>query len=92
MGVLKRAALSELIDGELDPRGIEAAIDALLEDDDLASEWFRAHQLRGLLRDDVDVPFDVTLWILACVSNPPRGLSAGSITLRICSPSMPSRS
>ena len=75
MGVLKRAALSELIDGELDPRGIEAAIDALLEDDDLASEWFRAHQLRGLLRDDVDVPFDVRAAVRDEVARCPPSVS-----------------
>ena len=38
---------------------------------------------------DVVVPLAVILWMLAWVSNPPRGLSAGSITLRICCPSMP---
>ena len=59
MGEFKHEVLSEMVDRELDARRIEAAVDALLEDGELASEWYRAHQLRGLLRDDVDAPFDV---------------------------------
>lgn len=75
MGELRHEVLSELVDGELDPRGIEAAVDALLEDADLASEWFRVHQLRGLLRDDVDAPFDVRAAVRDEIARHPPSVS-----------------
>jgi len=53
-------ALSQLMDGDLDPDQAEAVLDALCRDDALAAEWHRMHRLRGLMRGEADPGFDVS--------------------------------
>lgn len=76
-------ALSDLLDGELDADQADAAIDAVLRDPALADEWRRMHQLRGLLRAEVDAPFDVSravrdalagepAFLLPAIASPPQ--------------------
>lgn len=67
-------ALSDLLDGELDADQADAAIDALLRDPALADEWRRMHQLRGLLRAEVDAPFDVSGAVRDAVATEPTYL------------------
>jgi negative regulator of sigma E activity len=67
-------ALSDLLDGELDADQADAAIDVLLRDPAMADEWRRMHQLRGLLRGEVDAPFDVGSAVHAAIANEPAFL------------------
>ena len=69
--------LSELMDGELDAEQAETAIDALLRDQALAAEWRRMHQLRGLLRGEVDAPFDVGQAVSEAIAGDPAYLLPG---------------
>lgn len=63
--------LSELMDGELDAEQAETAVDTLLRDQTLAAEWHRMHQLRGLLRREVDMPFDVSQAVHDAIADEP---------------------
>lgn len=67
-------ALSDLMDGELDTDQAEAVLDALCRDDALAAEWRRMHQLRGLMRADVDAPFDVGAAVREALADEPAYL------------------
>ena len=70
-------ALSDLLDGALDADQAEAAIDALLRDQTLADEWHRLHQLRGLLRAEVDAPFDIGAAVRSAIADEPAYLLPG---------------
>jgi sigma-E factor negative regulatory protein RseA len=48
----QRIRVSALIDGELDGTSIEATIDALLDDDELARFWADAHRAGDWMRSD----------------------------------------
>ena len=67
-------ALSDLMDGELNADQAEAAIDALCRDDALAAQWRRMHQLRGLMRGDVDASFDVSAAVRDALASEPTYL------------------
>lgn len=69
--------LSDLMDGELDAEQAETAIDALLRDQALAAEWRRMHQLRGLLRGEVDAPFDISRAVREAIADDPAYLLPG---------------
>lgn len=69
--------LSELMDGELDAKRANTTIDALLSDPDMAAEWRRMHQLGGLLRGDVETPFDITAAVRDALADDPAYLLPG---------------
>lgn len=69
--------LSELMDGELDAQQAEATIDALLREPDMAAEWHRMHQLRGLLRGEVETPFDIGGAVREALADDPAYLLPG---------------
>lgn len=67
-------ALSQLMDGELDPDQAEAVLDALCRDDALAAQWHRMHRLRGLLRGEADPGFDISAAVRQAITSEPTYL------------------
>lgn len=67
-------ALSDLMDGELDPDQAEAVLDALCRDDALAAEWHRMHRIRGLMRGETDPGFDISAAVRRVLASEPAYL------------------
>ena len=70
-------ALSDLMDGELDAGQTEAVLDALCRDEALATEWHRMHRIRGLMRHDDAITFDVSTAVREALANEPTYLLPG---------------
>ncbi len=49
---MKNQTLSQLLDGELNPDEMEAALDNILLDPKLQKSWHTLHTLRSVIRDD----------------------------------------